>query len=144
MGRTELKILIGLHRNVNALDKKTSKIAAEYNLTFSQFMVLEALYSKGDMSVGEVRDRILSSVGTIPVIVNNLVKRKYIERLPDEKDRRVCILHLTKEGYDIISKIAPRNEAMITESMDALEQEEKESLIYLLKKINDRLSERTR
>lgn len=144
MGRTELKILIGLHRNVNALDKKTSKIAAEYNLTFSQFMVLEALYSKGDMSVGEVRDRILSSVGTIPVIVNNLVKRKYIERLPDEKDRRVCILHLTKEGYDIISKIAPRNEAMITESMDALEQEEKESLIYLLKKINDRLSDRTR
>lgn len=144
MGRTELKILIGLHRNVNALDKKTSKIAAEYNLTFSQFMVLEALYSKGDMSVGEVRDRILSSVGTIPVIVNNLVKRKYIERLPDEKDRRVCILHLTKEGYDIISKIAPRNEEMITESMDALEQEEKESLIYLLKKINDRLSERTR
>ena len=49
MGRTEMKILIGLHRNVNALDKKTSKIAAEYNLTFSKFMVLEALYSKGDM-----------------------------------------------------------------------------------------------
>ena len=75
MGRTEMKILIGLHRNVNALHKKTSKIAAEYNLTFSQFMVLEALYSKGDMSVGEVRERILSSVGTIPLIVNNLKKR---------------------------------------------------------------------
>ena len=53
MGRTEMKILIGLHRNVNALDKKTSKIAAEYNLTFSQFMVLEALYSKGDMRRGK-------------------------------------------------------------------------------------------
>ena len=102
MGKTELKILIGLHRNVNAIDKKTSKIAAEYNLTFSQFMVLEALYSKGDMSVGEVRERILSSVGTIPLIVNNLVKRNYVERLTDEKDRRVCILHLTKDGYDVI------------------------------------------
>ena len=60
-----MKILIGLHRNVNTLDKKTAKIASEYHLTFSQFMVLEALYSKGDMSVGEVRERILSSVGTI-------------------------------------------------------------------------------
>ena len=69
-----MKILIGLHRNVNTLHKKTSKIAAEYNLTFSQFMDLEALYSKGDMSVGEVRERILSSVGTIPLIVNNLKK----------------------------------------------------------------------
>ena len=135
MGRIEMKILIGLHRNVNTLDKKTAKIASEYHLTFSQFMVLEALYSKGDMSVGEVRERILSSVGTISLIVNNLVKMKYIERIPDKKDRRVCILHLTKEGYEVISKIAPKNEAKITESMDVLEQDEKETLLYLLKKI---------
>lgn len=135
MGRIEMKILIGLHRNVNTLDKKTAKIASEYHLTFSQFMVLEALYSKGDMSVGEVRERILSSVGTISLIVNNLVKMKYIERIPDKKDRRVCILHLTKEGYEVISKIAPKNEANITESMDVLDQDEKETLLYLLKKI---------
>ena len=135
MGRIEMKILIGLHRNVNTLDKKTAKIASEYHLTFSQFMVLEALYSKGDMSVGEVRERILSSVGTISLIVNNLVKMKYIERIPEKKDRRVCILHLTKEGYEVISKIAPKNEAKITESMDVLDQDEKETLLYLLKKI---------
>lgn len=135
MGRIEMKILIGLHRNVNTLDKKTAKIASKYHLTFSQFMVLEALYSKGDMSVGEVRERILSSVGTISLIVNNLVKMKYIERIPDKKDRRVCILHLTKEGYEVISKIAPKNEAKITESMDVLDQDEKETLLYLLKKI---------
>ena len=68
MGRTEMKILIGLHRNVNALDKKTSKIAAEYNLTFSQFMVLEALYSKGDMSVGEVRETALTTKTLFPSV----------------------------------------------------------------------------
>ena len=82
-------------------------------------MVLEALYSKGDMSVGEVRERILSSVGTIPLIVNNLVKMNYIERLSDEKDRRV---------------------AMITESMEVLDQEEKEKLVYLLKKIGGKFN----
>ena len=137
-----MKILIGLHRNVNTLDKKTSKIAAEYNLTFSQFMVLEALYSKGDMNVGEVRKRILSSVGTIPIIVNNLVKMNYIERLTDEKDRRVCILRLTKEGYDVISKVAPKNETMIAEIIDVLNQEEKKKLLYFLKKIGGKLDEK--
>lgn len=40
------------------------------------------------MTVGEVRNSILSSVGTISLIVNNLVKMNYIERLSDEKDRR--------------------------------------------------------
>lgn len=135
MEKIELNILIGLHRNVNALDKKTSKILEEYNLTFSQFMVLEVLYSKGDMRVGEVRERILSSAGTIPLIVNNLVKKNYIMRLSDEKDKRVCVLRLTEEGRDLISKIIPKNEAMIKESMDVLEQEEKERLLYFLKKI---------
>ena len=139
MGRIELNILVGLHRNVNFIDKKTSRLVAEHGLTSSQFMVLEALYSKGDMTVGEVRDRILSSIGTIPLIVNNLVKMNYVERLSDEKDRRVCILHLTEEGYDIISKIAPKNEEMIVENMAILDDKEKEELLYLLKKLGGKL-----
>lgn len=136
-----MKILIGLHRNINDIDKKTLKIAAEHGLTLSQFMVLEALYSKGDMTVGEVREKILSSVGTISVIVNNLVKMNYIERLPDEKDRRVCILRLTKDGSDVIRKVVPKNEAMIVNSMKVLTSEEKEKLLYLLKKMVGRLDD---
>lgn len=139
MGKIEMKILIGLHRNVNSLDRKTSELASEYHLTFSQFMVLEALYSKGDMTVGQVRDRILSSVGTISLIINNLVKMKYVERLPDKNDRRVCILHLTSEGREIISKVAPRNEEMILDSLSILSEEEKEQMVYLLKKIGGKL-----
>ncbi|MCI6157090.1 MAG: MarR family winged helix-turn-helix transcriptional regulator [Peptoniphilaceae bacterium] len=139
MSGVDLKILIGLHRSVNALDKKTSGIAAQYGLTMSQFMVLEALYSKGDMSVGQVRDRILSSVGTIPLIVNNLVKMGYVERRADAEDRRVCILHLTPEGYEVIHQVAPRNADMIENNMKVLNAEEKEQLHYLLKKLGGNL-----
>ncbi|WP_231679265.1 MarR family winged helix-turn-helix transcriptional regulator [Oceanivirga miroungae] len=140
--KSEMKILIGLHRNVSVLDKKTSKIASEYNLTFSQFMVLEALYSKGKMTVGEVRDRILSSVGTIPVIINNLVKMGYVRRLSDSNDKRICILELTDKGYEVISKIAPENEKNIIDIMSVLSDSEKENLVMLLKKIyNNRKEE---
>lgn len=37
--------------------KKTLKIASEYKLTFGQFMVLEVLYNKGDMSVWDVQKK---------------------------------------------------------------------------------------
>lgn len=50
------------------------KSVQQEGLTFGQFEVLEALYSKGDMSIGNVMKKILSSVGAISVIVNNLVK----------------------------------------------------------------------
>lgn len=133
--KIERKILIGLHRCVNALDKKTSRIAQEYKLTFSQFMVLEALYSKGDMSVGQVRERILSSVGTIPLIVNNLVKMGYVQRLPYESDRRVCILHLTEAGEEVLRQVAPKNRAMLEEELAVLEPQEQETFVALLKKL---------
>lgn len=139
MENIELKILIGLHRNVNSIDRKTSRLCQEYGLTFSQFMVMEALYSKGDMTVGQVRDKILSTAGTIPLIVNNLVKLGYIERLKDENDKRVSILHLTQAGFKLIEEVAGKNVDLIVESMENLDDRDKEDLLYLLKKMGGRL-----
>lgn len=135
MHSVEEKILIGMHRNVREMDRITTKIAAEYKLSFSQFMVLEVLYSKGDMSIGEVRERILSSVGTIPVIIRNLEKMGYIERHPCETDRRISILHITDAGLDVIQKVAPLNHQRIDEYMSVLSPDEKGQLLLLMKKL---------
>lgn len=134
--------MVGMHRIINDFDKNTASIAAEQGLTLSQFAVLEALYSKGNMSVGMVRDSILSTMGTISIIVDNLVKQEYIERLPDEKDRRVSILHLTQKGYDCISQIAPKNESMIIEYMSVLDNNEQEELFRLIKKLGGKTNEK--
>ena len=74
MAKTELKILIGLHRAINYIDRQSTKIFSEYQLTLGQFAVLEALHHKGDMTVGQVQEKILSSGGTMPLIINNLEK----------------------------------------------------------------------
>lgn len=136
----ELKILIGLHKNVNTIDRKTIRLVMEHGLTMSQFMVLEALYSKGTMTVGEVRDKSLSSIGTISLIVDNLVKLNYVERLEDENDRRIRNLSLTDEGRKIIAKVFPENKELIKESMSHLTDEEKEDLLYLLKRLGGRIN----
>ncbi|MEG0283985.1 MAG: MarR family transcriptional regulator [Erysipelotrichales bacterium] len=141
MDNIEMKILIGLHRNVSDLDKITADIAKEHNLTFSQFAVLEALYSKGDLSVGEVRDLILSSMGTISLIVDNLVKLGYIERLPDKNDRRKSILHLSDEGYKVIEEVVPINKDKIINHISVLDDKEKENLLYIMKKLGGKLNE---
>ncbi len=135
MENDNLKILIGLHRNVKDLDRKTLAIAGSYGLSFSQFMVLEALFSKGKLSISEVREAILSSVGTISLVVSNLEKMGYIQREADEQDKRVCILSLTDEGREIIKKIVPENEEMINEHMARLDEGERKILLDLLKKL---------
>ncbi|MCH3950927.1 MAG: MarR family transcriptional regulator [Acidaminococcus sp.] len=127
-------ILIKMHRILNQIDRETAHIAAKYDLTLSQFGVLEALYHIGDLTVGEVKEKILSSDGTIPVVVKNLEKRGLLFRTVDPNDRRRSILSLTEEGKQVISEAYPVNETMIHEQMSVWTKEEKEQLTVLLKK----------
>ncbi len=135
MAKTELKILIGLHRAVNYIDRQSTKI-----FSMGQFAVLEALYHKGDMTIGQVQEKILSSSGTIPLIINNLEKRGYLIRKADSKDKRRCILHITAQGQELIGQVYPRNEARIIELMTHWTDEEKEQLAIILKKFGDEMN----
>ena len=138
MAKAELKILIGLHRAVNEIDRQTSRLLQPYELTLGQFAVLEALYHKGDMTVGQVQEKILSSSGTIPLILKNLEKRGLILRKQDEEDKRRWILHLTEMGQQLIEEVYPKNEAMIIEQFQEYSEEEKEQFVTLLKKYGEK------
>jgi len=140
MAKTELGILIGLHRVANAIDRQTARIAAEHDLTLGQFAVLEALYHKGDLTVGQVQEAILSSSGTIPVIVGNLEKRGYLIRRADEADHRRCILHITDEGRRLVAAVFPENEKMIDEAMSCWTDDEKRQLFGLLRRFDRSVS----
>lgn len=132
-------ILISTHRIVKDLDRQTTTISGKYGLTFQQFMVLEALLHKGVMTVGEIKDTILSSNGTIPVIINNLAKQELVQRDKDPEDHRKSVVRLTEKGRKLIEKVYPENEKMYTEKFDVWSAEEKKELIKLLSKYYKRL-----
>lgn len=131
-------ILIKMHRVNSQIDRKTARIAERYGLTLSQFGVLEALYHSGDLTVGEVKERILSTDGTIPVVVKNLERCGMITRREDENDRRRRILSLTEKGRETIAEAYPENERMISEQMSVWSTEEKRQLARLLRKFGTR------
>lgn len=135
----ELKILIGMHRTVNKIDSKTIKIVKKYGLSLGQFAVLEALYHKGEMTVGQVQEKILSSSGTIPVIIKNLEKHGYVTHKQDQCDKRKCILQITEQGVEILKQVFPENKEMIISAFNKLSDKEKDELLRLLKKLNDKI-----
>lgn len=137
MAKDELKILIGLHRTATAVDRQTARAVAAFGLTLGQFAVLEALYHKGDLTVGQVQEKILSTSGTIPLIVNNLEKRGLLERRQDSRDKRRCILHLTPAGEQLILQAMPVNERCILEKMACWSDKEKAQLLALLQRFRD-------
>lgn len=132
------KILVGLARNVRTMNRRTAQLLAKQGLTVSQFGVLEALFSKGPLRIGEVQDIILSSTGTMPTIVNNLERRGFISKAADPKDKRATKLHLTPEGEHAVREVLPHNLNQLDEYCSRLSEAEQVELIHLLKKLGGR------
>lgn len=135
MENKNTKILIGLSRNLHALHHQTAQLLNQHHVTLSQFGVLEVLYSKGPLRIGEVQAKILSSTGTMPTILKNLERQQYIQKVPDPQDKRATKLQLLEKGKEVVEKILPENLERIEQYCSTLSENEKEELIHLLKKL---------
>ncbi|WP_394525693.1 MarR family winged helix-turn-helix transcriptional regulator [Lacrimispora sp. JR3] len=133
-----LKALIGLSRTTQALHRRAGAIFNQAGLTSAQFAALEALYHKGDLTINEIMDSILSTSGNMTVVINNLEKDAMVERHPNPNDKRSCIIAITPKGREKIEEIFPRHLEDLADSFMGLEEEEKEMLVHLLKKIKTR------
>jgi len=98
--------------------------------------VLEALLHKGPLPVNEIGKKILLTSGSITVAVDRLEAKGLVERRPHGTDRRARIVHLTKEGRKVITRIYADHAADMEQLTAAsLTTEERKTLISLLKKI---------
>ena len=73
LSRTDRGLMIGLSRVTNDLQRQVGVLCGQHDLTQTQFAILEALYSKGDLLVGEIQRLILSTPGNVPFVINNLL-----------------------------------------------------------------------
>lgn len=139
--KKSMAVYISMSRVINTLRRENNKLILKHNLTLGQFAVMEALYSKGRLSTGEVMEKILSTSGNIPVIVKNLEKDGFITRNQDESDKRRYILDLTDKGKDLMDEIIPENLKFMDELISLWDDEDKEELIILMNKFRRKYEE---
>lgn len=139
--KKSMAVYISMSRVINTLRRENNKLILKHNLTLGQFAVMEALYSKGRLSTGEVMEKILTTSGNIPVIVKNLEKDGFITREQDESDKRRFILDLTEKGKDLMNEIVPENLKFMNELISLWDDEDKEELIILMNKFRRKYEE---
>lgn len=139
--KKSMAVYISMSRVINTLRRENNKLILKHNLTLGQFAVMEALYSKGRLSTGEVMEKILSTSGNIPVIVKNLEKDGFITRNQDESDKRRYILDLTDKGKNLMDEIVPENLKFMDELISLWDDEDKEELIILMNKFRRKYEE---
>lgn len=133
--KLNLRVFIALNRCQQSAMKKSQRTIKRNNLTVSQFAVLEMLYHKGELKIGEITVKSLSTIGNISLVIDNLVKLSLVEKRKCEEDRRITYVDITEKGRELIEKVFPEYLVDLDRIMEPLEEVEKRTLIMLLKKL---------
>ena len=128
-----LRLWVILSRAHAAIATLAAADMARHGLTLAEFGILEALYHRGPMLLGEVQRRILVSSGGITFLMDRLAAKGLVERRSCEADRRARYAALTPDGTDLVGRIFPEHAAMLTGSMEGLSVDDQLAAAELLR-----------
>ena len=129
---------IKLMRAADTISAAVNLSLSKFGLTESQFNVLDALYHLGPLSQKELGFKLLKSGGNITMVIDNLEKDSYVERIRGAEDRRIFFVHLTKKGKKRLENILPVQVKFIANEMHRLSKTEQTELQRLCKRIGIR------
>lgn len=135
--KLDLSTLVVFTRAEHSIHKKEFQTIKEGGLTPAQFGVLEALYNKGDLRIGEIIEKILTTSGNITVVIKNLEKEGLVKKALDPEDKRSAIISLTDKGKEVVEDILPNHIENIKDIFSVLTDEEKIVLKNILKKFKN-------
>jgi MarR family transcriptional regulator, 2-MHQ and catechol-resistance regulon repressor len=132
---TALKLWVVLNRANRAISDRIRGSVEQHDLSLSEFGVLEVLYSKGRMLVGEVGDKILLTSGSTTYVIDKLQARGLVLRRPCPGDRRALHVELTEKGRELIGRIFPQHAEEVRRALSGLTPEEQKIASAMLKRM---------
>ena len=137
----DFELVKALKKTNSEILKQESEIVRKYNITPSQYGVLECLYIKGDMCISELIKKLISTSGTMTVIVKNLEKMKYVTKSINLNDKRYFMVHLTQSGRELVEKLIPEHMKQLNEFASIFTEQDKTDLLRILYKVKDKYKE---
>ena len=129
-----VKSMVVMRKAFRTIDAKVSESYKEFELTPTQFAVLDVLYAKGTLKIGELINSMLATSGNMTVVIKNMEKKGWVERIMCPNDKRSFLVSLTEEGERVIKETLPKHIERVEETFSVLTETEQEELIRLLKK----------
>ena len=131
-----MRLVSSLYKAIKTLRKKELMKISETGVTFAQFEVLVIVYHFAPLTVGEIIDRTLSTIGNISLVTANLVKDGYLVSVTDENDKRSKLVSLTEKGVRFMEDFFPVHLENLDNILSVYTEKEKEKLLYLVKKLS--------
>jgi DNA-binding MarR family transcriptional regulator len=111
------------------LDVKHESTA--FGVTASQYQAMLAVEGQ-PLPMQEVANRLLVSASTVTRVIDQLVRRGLVRRVPDKADRRSIWVHLTQRGKDRLLQVKANRLENSQAILSLIEPEDQQQLIHQL------------
>ncbi|WP_026581852.1 MarR family winged helix-turn-helix transcriptional regulator [Bacillus sp. J33] len=117
------------------IKQKGREILSDFTITPPQFVALQWLFEEGDMTIGELSNKMYLACSTTTDLVDRMEKNNLVKRVKDPNDRRVVRIHLLEEGERIIEEVIKKRQEYLKEVLKDFSHNEvlflKENLMKL-------------
>ena len=118
------------------IKQKGREILSNYTITPPQFVALQWLHESGDMTIGDLSQKMYLAFSTTTDLVDRMEKNELVQRVRDEQDRRVVRIHLLPEGERIIQEVIEKRQNYLRDLLQDFEVDEAQELLELLEKLH--------
>lgn len=128
------ELLVDLFNYILLIEEKNLRDQG-VKLSMTEVHILEAIQKSESNMMSAIAKRLMVTQGTLTVSTSKLVKKGYVERVKDEKDKRIVRLTLTDKAESVMQMHNQFHEAMIEKLLNELELDKEEELINSLKNL---------
>lgn len=115
------------------------KILNNYPITSPQFIALQWLLEEGDLTIGELSNKISLAFSTTTDLVDRMEKNELVVRVRDLNDRRVVQIHVLEKGNTIIHEVIQKRQEYLGKVLTNFSIEETEVLNKLLTFLHEQM-----
>ena len=127
-------------RHISGIIKqKGRQILSTYTITPPQFVALQWLLELGDMTIGDLSNKMYLAFSTTTDLIDRMEKSDLVKRVRDEQDRRVVRIHLLEEGARIIEEVIDKRQQYLEDVLQKFDQVEVANLSILLEKLHQEM-----
>lgn len=130
-------IFVNLFNTVLRLEEESIKNTSVGDLSITEVHTLAAVGTGRPKTMTHVANILGIKVSTLTTGIGKLVKKGYVERLRDEKDRRIVKIRLTEKGAVAVREHEDFHESMVKEAIAQIPEESIGQFVQSVENIND-------
>ena len=128
------ELLVDLFNYILLIEEKNLRDQG-VKLSMTEVHILEAIEKSESNMMSAIAKRLMVTQGTLTVSTSKLVKKGYVERVKDERDKRIVRLKLTEKAVSILDNHNRFHEEMIERLLNELELDKEVELIQSLRNL---------